>query len=160
MVNTYICHHGIKGMHWGIRRFQPYADGAKRKGKEIGQAAKKKAKATSDKYPGAFKPGKDGKPSPSEKVTRATGDVIGSTKNIIRSTQPKKHHDTSHMSDNELRQRINRLEMEKRYDNLMNSDLSSGRQKAMEILDVVGNIVAIGASTAAIGTAIYGAKKK
>lgn len=35
-----ISHHGIKGMHWGIRRFQPYPKG-KKKGKEVGEAAKK-----------------------------------------------------------------------------------------------------------------------
>ena len=33
-------HHGILGMHWGIRRFQPYPKGEK-KGKEVGEAAKK-----------------------------------------------------------------------------------------------------------------------
>lgn len=32
-------HHGILGMHWGIRRFQPYPKGHKG-GKEIGEAAK------------------------------------------------------------------------------------------------------------------------
>lgn len=32
-------HHGIKGMHWGIHRFQPYPKGHKG-GKEIGEAAR------------------------------------------------------------------------------------------------------------------------
>lgn len=34
-------HHGILGMHWGIRRFQRYPDG-NHSGKEVGEAAKQK----------------------------------------------------------------------------------------------------------------------
>lgn len=32
-------HYGVMGMHWGIRRYQPYPDGS-HKGREVGQAAK------------------------------------------------------------------------------------------------------------------------
>ena len=43
MYYNQLYHHGILGMHWGIRRYQPYPKGHKG-GKEIGKAARKQAR--------------------------------------------------------------------------------------------------------------------
>lgn len=39
--SEFLEHHGIKGMKWGVRRFQPYPKGYNGSGKEIGDAARK-----------------------------------------------------------------------------------------------------------------------
>lgn len=80
--NTELYHHGIKGMKWGIRRFQ----------------------------------NKDGSLTAAGKKRRAADDSNGSTKAPKKTTAAKpKTKSVSEMTDAEVRDRINRMMLEKQY---------------------------------------------
>lgn len=72
----------------------------------------------------------------------------------------KKKKDLSKMSDDEIKKKVSRLNLEQQYRNLSSVDKSKGAEKVRDILDVVGSVTAIGASAAAIVMTIYSMKEK
>ena len=128
MDNRYLMHYGVKGMKWGIRK---------------------------DRYEKAFKPGPKGRPSPAETSTKASSDILNSTKHLVSRKKRRPKQDYSHISNSELQKRINRLQMEKRYSELTEPSISRRKQRVMDFLDVAGDFMAIGASAAIIGTQVY-----
>lgn len=156
-----LMHHGIKGMHWGVRRYQNY-DGTRigserRKSSDGSKNNENKKRGLSESQKESlFKPGKDGKASNAEKVTRAAKDSVGSTRNIVERSGKKSYKsDAPTLSDKELREKINRMELEQRYDRLNQERVSTGNQKALEILDYAGDVVSIGASAATILAVVW-----
>lgn len=149
-------HHGVKGMKWGVRH-EPARnqDGRRPKNRLQVQNQTKPLSKRQQMLNAAFTPGKKGKPSPAEKITRSSTEAISSSKDLVRKTQRKKSYSVSRMSDSELRAAVNRLELERRYESLKNEDISRGRRKISYILDIMGSLLAISSSAAAIGTAVY-----
>ena len=133
-------HHGIKGQKWGRRRFQN-ADGSLT---QLGRF--RYGKAETKDYEDL-----------QGKVEKASGFVKTAQK--IRSEKDHKDYeekikiDLKNMTDEELRQVVNRLNMEERYTQVMRSrEVEAGKSAASEWLEKAGSALAIASS--ALGMAI------
>lgn len=170
-------HFGIKGMRWGVRRFQNPDGSLTSAGKKrydnggdygIGKqsSGKKKKFDASKAFEPSIKGGKD-KPniSPAEKVSREAGNIVSNASKILESgsaiakASKRKPSKVDNMSDQELRDAINRLNLERTYKSLTEQDTSSGRAYTKEILDIVGSVVGIAGSAASIISIINTIKK-
>lgn len=103
-------HYGVKGMKWGIRRTPAQlghktANTARKVGSTVGSVAKKAGKAVSGVARKAYQAHKDKK---------AAQDSVERMKKL-------KKKKISDMTDQELQDRINRLQLEQRYSELVKS---------------------------------------
>lgn len=134
-------HHGVIGMKWGLRRFQN-SDGT------LTSAGKKKlANDRVNKY---------------EKIANNTTNISRETKNISSTYYKNKRSkvgkmDLDSMTDQELREKINRALLEKQYNETFNPKLKYvdvGRDRVSNILDTTTSALAITSSALGIALAI------
>lgn len=149
-----LCHYGVKGMHWGVRK-DDYSDVSNED-----MASKIKRHNLENSYHKTIKKEKADKYQTSSEVSREMQNVTRNNKHLLDTVWKDKStaKDVSTMSDAELRARINRLNMEQQYKKLTTVP-SPGKAKALEVLDVSGDILAITASALLVGGKLYMLRK-
>ena len=174
MNKTYLSHHGIKGQRWGVRRYQN-EDGT------LTSLGKKKYNTANDPdYDPNYNKGsidsltldyktKDaaGAKAILEGTSKVANDVGNLAGNIGKNkSKVVNNNDYSHLSDDELRKRINRLNMERNFGELTGDAkrVRTGQDWTREILQTTGVIVGIGGTIVSTMLAIKqikaGGKKK
>ena len=161
-----IRHHGIKGQKWGVRRFQN-ADGsltaAGRKRYGDGESSYDYGKDSGDRK--VVRVGKESNTENYEnaiKKTKAAGDAVenirkfnNDAKRIKDPAMEKRiRKSTEQMSDKELQQRVQRLNMEDNYTRMMmhREQLKQGEDYVNRVLDV--SAVALRGATTALTIAL------
>lgn len=161
-----LCHHGVMGMKWGIRRYQNRDGsltelGKRRLGVEsVGDSPVEKRKAHAGIHANVATD------------NRNVGNVLNSTSSGVRTAsgaakkaanrereKKRREMDVSKMSDQDLQKAVNRMNLERNYKNLKTQDIATGKDYVADILDVVGDVASIGASAAMIASAIYMIKR-
>lgn len=127
-------HHGIKGMKWGVRR-TPAQLGHDTGGVDL-QKAKKKVEAANTIV------------NESQNINKK----VSSRKQ--RKIQKQQVQNAKAMTDQELRERVNRLNMEQQYARLSTEQMSAGKVNVDRVLSEVGTVVALTNSVLAIALAV------
>ena len=175
-------HHGIKGMRWGVRRYQnkdgSLTDrGKKRYYQEADAAGYKQEGYNGRRYKSTKKGRVEGFDADPNKWAR---DDLGAGKKVADEgsnlanrlkkanddamryrKQNAKPMDLSKMSDKEMRDQINRAMLEKQYDDMFNPKKTSrGREYASQILETTGTVLAVGASAVGLAVGIMELREK
>lgn len=169
-----ITHSGTKGMKWGVRRYQNKDGTLTEAGKKrYARDAREKEfnkydESTGKYYKSSKKNGRteleaDANRYVKEDLTRTkrlTDETAGLARNLKNANdqtirnKPKTRMDLSSMSDQELRNQINRELLERQYNDVFNPvSVSKGREYAGKILDTAGVVLPIASS--ALSIALY-----
>ena len=172
-------HHGVRGQKWGIRRYQnkdgSLTDaGAKRYARDAREQGYDKYDSQSKTYYKTSK--KNGRSDLKVDANRYAKEDTERTKRLVDSTRQmnenlknanqnsinqanrrnkKNRMDLSSMTDQELRQQINRELLERQYNDVFNEKkVSRGREFATSVLNTTGSVLAITSSALGIALAI------
>ena len=147
--NNVLGHSGIKGQKWGIRRYQNEDGSLTEEGK--------KRYGNPETYRSVAK-----EASSLEEATKGASSAVSTAASIINTQRGSKaiRKDYSNLSDKELQEKINRLNLERAYGDLSGDTkyVKTGKEKAREILQTAGATLAIASTAVAIYAQLHGFK--
>lgn len=161
MDNNELRHWGVRGMKWGVRRYQN-KDGS------LTNAGQKRYERDQKENAGKKKGNKVGAADPNrwvkedldrtKKLTDASSNMTKELKKINENSiksKPKTKMDLSNMSDKEMRDKINRAFLEKQYNDMFAPQKTSkGREYVTRALETAGSVLAVTSSALGIALAI------
>lgn len=155
-------HWGVKGMKWGVRRYQNKdgtltAAGKKRMYREQFDMESKEKKEQR-KYTAEPNRWVKEDMERSNRVINESANLARNLKNVtdksIKNT-PKTRMDLSKMSDQELRSQINRELLERQYNDVFNPpQVSKGKERASKILETAGDVLVVAGSAVTLALGI------
>ena len=148
-------HFGIKGMKWGVRRYQNKDGSLTPAGKKRYDESGKKKEKTVEDYKEGLK-----KTQSADKALQGIRELVNKADDVAYAK--KVRNDLTQMSDKDLQQAVNRLNMEERYSQVMQQrhKIDRGESKVNQILDVAGDVVSGAVTALTIAVAIKELTKK
>lgn len=171
-------HYGVKGMKWGVRKDKQTDSIPKKSYSSPGLTTRKTdpSNYTDDELAKINKrlgqevtykkltssPQKRNTAQDAKKILNDGSDILNSTARLMPTGNGKTvRKNYSHMSDDDLRKKINRLQLEESYGRLTGETkyVKSGSEKAREILQTAGAVIAIGATAAGLASTIIDVRR-
>lgn len=164
MVRRELYHHGIKGMKWGVRRYQNKDGSLTERGKRRMYAemfdneskeSKERKRYTAEPHKWVENDMRAGKRLADEGSNMTNRIKQLDNINQRHKKQNQARMNLSEMSDQELRNQINRELLERQYNDVFNPPtVSKGREYVGQMLEVAGGVLGVTSSALGIALAI------